>query len=50
LSLFLPDADARLRTPERAPLFSVRIAGARWDETNGANILTDALLISKGTR
>ncbi|HUQ01934.1 MAG TPA: DUF4832 domain-containing protein [Kofleriaceae bacterium] len=49
LSLLLPDADARLRTPERTPLFSIRIAGARWDDTTGANILTDALLVSRGS-
>lgn len=41
LALWLPDDDERLRTPERAELFSVRLAGARW--VGGRNVLTDAL-------
>jgi hypothetical protein len=43
LALWMPDADPRLRTPERVALFAVRIAGARWED--GANVLTDALRI-----
>jgi hypothetical protein len=50
IALWLPDADERLRTPERAPLFSVRIAGARWDGATGINILTDALPVVAGGR
>jgi hypothetical protein len=43
LGLWLPDADPRLRTPARAALYSVRIAGARW--VDGVNVLTDALSV-----
>jgi hypothetical protein len=44
LALWMPDADPRLRTPSRAALFAVRIAGARWE--GGMNVLTDALVIA----
>jgi len=48
LSLWLPDADPRLRTPARAPLHAIRIAGARWDASTGVNVLTDALVVPPG--
>lgn len=50
LALSLPDADPRLRTPERAALFAIRIAGARWDDATAVNILTDALPVAARSR
>lgn len=43
LGLYLPDADARLRTPARDPLYAVRIANATWDAP--VNVLTDAVVV-----
>jgi hypothetical protein len=43
LALWLPDADPRLQTPERAALFAVRIGGATW--TDGYNVLTESLTV-----
>lgn len=48
LALWLPDADDRLRTPARAELFGVRLAGARWER--GRNVLTNALQVVAPTK
>jgi hypothetical protein len=46
LGLYLPDADPRLRTPARDPLYAVRIANATWDAP--VNVLTDAVVVDTG--
>lgn len=44
LGLWLPDADPRLRTPERVGLYSVRFANSRWDSP--VNVLSEDLLVA----
>lgn len=43
LGLWMPDADERLRTPERVEMYSVRIVNARWAAP--INVLSDDVVI-----
>ena len=43
LGLWLPDADERLRTPERVGHYSVRFANARWDAP--INVISDEVVV-----
>lgn len=44
LGLWMPDADARLQTPERVGSYSVRLANTGWDSP--INVLTEELIVS----
>ena len=43
VGLWLPDADPRLREPDRVEAYAVRIVNARWE--GSVNVLTDELVV-----